>query len=393
MANELDAFRGQLSPELITLLSSELFSDDESGANTANAKALYYKPGASGNAAAPANVYTSWAEAHAVARIVADAGLLVELIVDDQHSTYARVFGGGTAANIPAGDYDMTNIKLSGMNDWGSFDFRTRLEFEDGAIMRNLNEIGGGRFDWTNASTTDSPCIDSVVLTLTCNTFTVENYDASQAPMFKNTQGLLFLDNHCVAVMTLGRSDKLAPVFELDGGDLIILDNSPSLIRDNVFLDTPNSGVFDYQKAAEGAGQASNSSTWSQPGIESGTLLFGDIQRHMATLSQAFSPLLVGDSPFDAQTSFIRQVYDVDSTGGPVAMSLPRSSPQSGRQAWVKDMGGNASGNNITIDLTIGGGTDTFEDGSTSKVINTDWGAAYFVSDGYGVWRRMSPAA
>jgi hypothetical protein len=50
-----------------------------------------------------------------------------------------------------------------------------------------------------------------------------------------------------------------------------------------------------------------------------------------------------------------------------------------GRIQWVKDEGGNASVNNITLTCQ---GSDTFEGGGASKVINTNFGKVGFYSNG-----------
>lgn len=77
------------------------------------------------------------------------------------------------------------------------------------------------------------------------------------------------------------------------------------------------------------------------------------------------------------------------SAQNPVSLSLPRSAPTQ-CVAWVKDVGGNAAGANITVDLSIGGGTDTFEDGTQTDVLSTNYGAALYISNSRGIWRRMS---
>ena len=65
-------------------------------------------------------------------------------------------------------------------------------------------------------------------------------------------------------------------------------------------------------------------------------------------------------------------------TGAVTSLTLPTAQTLKGRMVVVKDAGGNASANNITIDTE---GSELI-DGSATKVISTDYGAVRLYSDG-----------
>ena len=77
-------------------------------------------------------------------------------------------------------------------------------------------------------------------------------------------------------------------------------------------------------------------------------------------------------SSFAAASNF---TYLVDSSGGPITVTLP--APSLGAQFIVKDAGGAASTNSITLDPA---GADLI-DGQASLVLTSDYGAVQLVSD------------
>lgn len=67
-------------------------------------------------------------------------------------------------------------------------------------------------------------------------------------------------------------------------------------------------------------------------------------------------------------------------TTGPVtALTLPTAQMAEGRIIHIKDSGGNAGTNSITI---VTGGIETI-DGAASKVLNTNWASVSLYSDGF----------
>jgi hypothetical protein len=73
----------------------------------------------------------------------------------------------------------------------------------------------------------------------------------------------------------------------------------------------------------------------------------------------------------------------VDSSTGAITVTAPTANPAQGETFTVKDVGNNASVNNITIAPT---GTDTIDNGT----ITTNGGSKTWMTDGQGTWRLIS---
>ncbi len=71
-------------------------------------------------------------------------------------------------------------------------------------------------------------------------------------------------------------------------------------------------------------------------------------------------------------------IVSVDSTGGAVTITLGSASVATGKIVVIKDAGGSANSNNITIDTE---GSETI-DGSASTSITSDYGVVRLYSDG-----------
>lgn len=84
------------------------------------------------------------------------------------------------------------------------------------------------------------------------------------------------------------------------------------------------------------------------------------------------------DTPYTALTG--QRVLLCDTTGGVLSITLPPGDEWPQTFYWIKDVGGNAAANNITIDHD--GGTI---DGAANLVINVNRQAVALYSDGTGV--------
>lgn len=72
----------------------------------------------------------------------------------------------------------------------------------------------------------------------------------------------------------------------------------------------------------------------------------------------------------------------VDTTGGAVTITMPAHA--SGRIVKIKDKGGAAETNNITV--ARNGGTGSIEGVAASKTLSTNYGSWTFISDGSSWW-------
>lgn len=332
-------------------------------------------------ASPPSGVYASWATAHAAAVAAVAAGQgPVRILCDRAESTFLNQVG-QPACDIPAGVWDMTDISLYGYGD--SSDITQWVSLLEGALLDNLGSFGSYRGSFTilnEAQTTGG--------IRTSGTVRIEDGCQLYAPVASNlpilqNQGFTNLLITMGARVFIGLSSKLTPVIDIAGGDFILSWHGGGFIRDNSVEDSVGGGVFDVQVSAQGNGELAGSANWDQPGL-AGAVLFGDIKLHRPRWTQLLSPIGFGDSPYDATDGGIRNIYDIDSSGGPVVFGMPRCIPMAGANVWVKDISGDAGTNTITINCS---GADTFDDGTTSKTITVAFGVLHFVSDGFGVWR------
>ena len=82
-------------------------------------------------------------------------------------------------------------------------------------------------------------------------------------------------------------------------------------------------------------------------------------------------------STFTADAKY--DVYGVNSSGGAVTVNLPAvATVPAGKTYTIKDTGGQASSNNITLDAS----GDQRIDGQTTFVISTNGGAVTIINDG-----------
>jgi len=91
-----------------------------------------------------------------------------------------------------------------------------------------------------------------------------------------------------------------------------------------------------------------------------------------------FSTTTVNAATYDLTTTDYILNVTYTTTGAVTSLTLPTSQVVEGRVIVIKDSGGNASGNNITIDTE---GSETI-DGSATLVLNSDYEAVNLYCDG-----------
>jgi len=329
----------------------------------------------------PPGVYSTFEEAHAEATARVAAGLGPQKIyLDRSDSTFIGQSGQPTCP-VPTGVWDMSDIGLYAFGE-GTFQFLSILE---GAYLDNLQNFGGDAFIVTINEAQVAGGIRSsgtVRVNGGCSLY-LRCRNAASLPIFQN-QGFTELYVAGGAELRLGDSSLIGPVIDADGGDFIFNWQGGGWVRDQSLTDTAGGGVFDFQLSSEAAGIVASSANWDQPGI-AGSLVFGDLSLSRVRWKQLLGPIGFGDSPYDAATGGIVDVYDIDTSGGEVVFNMPRNAPIAGETCMVVDATGDAATNPVTINCS---GTDTFADGSTSKTLSTPFGMLKFISDGFGVWRQ-----
>ena len=89
-------------------------------------------------------------------------------------------------------------------------------------------------------------------------------------------------------------------------------------------------------------------------------------------------------STFTADAKY--DVYGVNTSGGAVTVNLPAiATLPAGKTYTIKDTGGQASSNNITLDANA----DERIDGQTTHAISTNGGAITIIADG-NAWSILS---
>ena len=89
---------------------------------------------------------------------------------------------------------------------------------------------------------------------------------------------------------------------------------------------------------------------------------------------------LSGAGPTAINESHGKSVYMANTTSGVVGITLPAVGTVAGRFFTIKDIGGNAATNNITISVQTSASETV--DGATSYVIASNYGSATFISRG-----------
>ena len=85
-----------------------------------------------------------------------------------------------------------------------------------------------------------------------------------------------------------------------------------------------------------------------------------------------------GSFSANRNTASFDRIIGMDSTGGVRSVTLTTAETFKGRTFVVKDEGGHAAANNITVDTE---GAQTI-DGAATDVINTNFGSASYYCDG-----------
>jgi len=350
---------------------------------------IYFHPGG----VEGGNVYTTWEGAYGAVQALIASGQEVDLHFISADSPDIGL-SGQPSCLIPAGDWDMYQVHWVSSPNQNVGDFRVFVQFEDGAIVHGLEELTGEAWELVNNSLVNSPLVDINVFTCSGLWVRFRQYLAGAAPFFNNNLGFLFW--YTLSARCEFRSSNTTPtppdgIVDIAGGSMTMLDvGGGSLYRDGTIFDSVGGGDFDFQTTAQTTVSGSNNFNFPTIGT-----LFGDLGTSYPYLQSRFNgPVAVGDSPFDGKTGGPFIVCPVDTSGGAVSLCPPRSVGPQGRQFIVKDIAGNIGTAAVTIDLTIGGGTDTFEDGSTSWVIGgggaaDDYMSAKLISDGYGTWYRI----
>lgn len=316
------------------------------------------------------NVFVTWDEAYAALQSVAGRGNVI-LEFDDQFSS---------PCVVPPGVWKMDDVT------WTHFvrDAGVAIELADGASIvcpvGNTLRITG--YSLGINSDRKGPIAPFVDLNVICDGFGVgfQNTDPAALPMFvTNASIAIFFTGSC-SVGAIG--PVAAPLIDIRG-QFTFLIGGGGHIDNNAVTDTLGGGVFVVGMFGDVIGGGDTTNEYFFPALfAAGGLVETDFavqfNRHLVFSTS----VTAADSPHQVNYN---EIVLVDSTTGPVTILAPAANPAPGERMTVKDIGGNAAVNNITISPMGPRGTipaDTVESGS----INTNFGSKTWVCDTIGNW-------
>lgn len=356
---------------------------------------IVYRPDATGANAPGGNVYTDWQSAYDAARAATAFGQ-VELEFDNRFSTHLNG-NGDKACPIPAGAWDFDKITWwAGQQPAPFIDASTesRVDILEGAVIDNLYTIDGpASFYITYDGETGSPIF--VTLLYVNNQALFDNTNANAAPMFRGAGfSLLVLAprnsfggvgagaDATFAAPLIDATDTFFTVFQLGG-----------TVAEDVAIGNANSVFFQVKNLLSDGYDPVAAGLFHQPTLTAagGTAAARQRMESGHRVAKPPTPITDADSPYTLDTWW--DTLLVDSTGGPVDITIPETGPAVGsfRDQYLRiiDIGGAADVNNITVNLS---GADVFDDGSTSQVIATSHGVLVFNQDTGTFYRETKPA-
>jgi len=318
------------------------------------------------------NVHTTWEGAYAALESVRDLGIIT-LEFDDR-------FG---ACVMPAGIWDFTNTHLTCFVKGSSPAYpATLLTLADGCkwavdpAKTSVIVIEGENFNILSNRTGPVIPIEGINLLLVGNRVRLINTDPAALPMFVrgNTPGLVNFIGISGNNAYGGLGDGIAcpaPLVDCRGGTALI-GGPAGFVGDNAFTDSVGGGILFLRLMSDSfTGGSYPGQNYDFPAMAGATFVWSVEARDRHRVNT-----VVTTSPYNATWN---ELVRVDSTSGPFTVNAPRANPARGERLVVKDVGGAAGANNITV---VGTGGDIVE----SNVISTNGQAKTWVSDGTGTW-------
>ena len=299
------------------------------------------------------------------------AGVIAELAalraVNNGSGTYTILFDDSivTPAPVPAGVFDMTNVTWAGML---SRAVTVTVAVAEGAVLLQLRHI-----------------VDAIQVTFTgatppvadfANPFEVFAIDTGTSitstgtgPFLRNAgPGSVVLALRDGSTITYSGTQVVDVATTSTPGFLIVGFSGSSLNSDTI-SGIPGSSV-QLSWLVSSAQLSEDQPTFSAAG--------GAISVENSTCRRFFSTLTITSN----QNVDPNVIARVDTNGGPVTITLPSAFNNRGLSVIVKDVGGQATTNNITI---VPSGGDTV-DGAAAQIIAVDRRSLTFTSDGTSDW-------
>jgi hypothetical protein len=346
------------------------------------------------------SIYTDWPTLYAALQQV--AGQLVELQFDERFVAPASII-------IPAGTWNMFNVTWTNVADAGNV-INTNIELADGAQIilepdagvpgnNCLRLFGYGIAIISNRKGPIAPFDNTNGQFGGCEIggggIRFYNTDPAALPMFvAKNNGLFILFDGAetrggFGEYSIDSGTAVAPIVDAAGNFVFIALFSGD-INNNAFTDTVGGGtvqiaVFDDSSISD------VTNAWDFPALvaRGGILVLGAASRYTSSQqtrsrinSGTGTPLIVTPalSPYAAAYN---EIVFVNTSTGPVTINMPTAAPAAGENLIVKDSGGAAATNPITISPAAG---NTVDNGT----ISNNSGSKTWVSDGLGRWNLVA---
>jgi hypothetical protein len=356
---------------------------------------LVFRPGATDADAAGKYVFTDW---NALYDMIEELRPYGEITLEfDGRFSNDLDSRGFRACLIPArsdGQGGFLNWDMSFVKWYGQifsfppvFDNIPIIIFADNCTIENLSEIGGFSMELWHDGEVNSPIIWSTG-TISCRVFFMGNTnpDAKAIIIGDTTEGFAFISlaggNFRIGPQS---GAAAAPLFDINGLGFFGVQDVAAQYTDNCFGDTVGGGFLQVFNDNDGGVQGADF-TYDFPELDSaGSTFLLTNNNHIR--NRIFPIVTPAESPYTAR---FNEVVRVNTTAGPVTVNLPDQHGRAvGEGVTVKDVGGNAAVNNITVAAV---GTNTIDGGATDTIAAAK-GFRKYVSDGEGAGDYMLVAS
>jgi hypothetical protein len=323
---------------------------------------IVYRPG--DPAGTRENVWTEWAGAYKAVEALRELGQ-VNLEFDARFAP---------AVHIPAGTWLMNDVIWTDTHRDG---VETRVVLDDGCSIQVTNQgntlqVVGDSLSIVSDRTGPVAPFAGVSLLFSGVRTRIYNTSAMALPAFVVNAGALnFIGLKDSPLGGIGNDAALAaPLIDVNGGTFVAVGFSGH-VDDNAFTGTGTVQLRELSDNFNGAIGAFEN--YNFPAFTGAVqILVRSRDRHR----------IEGIVTAPTYNALYNELVRVNTNANEVTVTAPRASPAKGERLVVKDVGGNATINHITM---AGSGGDTVED----SVISINGQAKMWVSDGIGHWLHI----
>lgn len=294
---------------------------------------------------------------------------------------YALTVTGSSVPTVGSGGFNFVNVKKNLITSIGGADTALTIKADNltsgkalSLTSSSIYTAAGGLFDVSRAVTGGTTAWTGNLLGATWT----HNHNAA-ATLDHTAKGLnlsrTITSNHASAAITV--SGALADLNSTNVQTLGTLTDTGNILKLTQGYASASGDVISIANSGTGKDISGNGGTWSVSKAGS-IILGGSMTRNVTAVAAATYDLVVTDDILDVTYT---------STAAVTSLTLPTAQMVKGRTIVIKDGGGLAGTNNITID-TEG---DEQIDGADTYVMNTNWESVTLAVNAAGTgWRVIS---